>query len=102
MHIHTAIFIIGTLLLSSVCAEKEEKGILRVPIRRINRPDPIISSIQKRSGLMKRDPFMASLYNDAGSQYLVDVSIGTPAQNFSVTLDTGRYYICQDILCTNN
>jgi hypothetical protein len=90
MQINTAIFIIGTLLLTSIYA-KQEEGVLRVPIRRLSRPDPIISSIQKKTGHYKRDPFMASLYNDAGSQYLVEVSIGTPAQNFSVTLDTGRY-----------
>lgn len=97
MQINTAIFILGTFLLSSSNIRAEDEGILRVPIRRLSRPDPIISAFQKKSGLSKRDPFMASLYNDAGSQYLVDVSIGTPAQEFSVTLDTGRYDIqlCQ-------
>lgn len=43
------------------------------------------------SSLEKRDPFQSSLYNDEGSQYLIQVGIGTPAQNFTVTLDTGRY-----------
>lgn len=38
----------------------------------------------------KRDPFSTPLYNDQGSQYLVSVGIGTPPQNFTVTLDTGR------------
>lgn len=32
----------------------------------------------------------ANLYNDAGSEYLVTVGIGTPAQEFLVALDTGR------------
>lgn len=32
----------------------------------------------------------ASLYNDAGSEYLVTVGVGTPAQKFLVALDTGR------------
>ncbi|KAI8639018.1 aspartic peptidase domain-containing protein [Parasitella parasitica] len=63
--------------------------IIRLPIRRQARPDPVISSMQQQTGLSKRDPSAAALYNEAGSQYLVDVSIGTPAQNFSVTLDTG-------------
>ncbi|KAG2218085.1 hypothetical protein INT45_004834, partial [Circinella minor] len=31
----------------------------------------------------------ANLYNDAGSEYLVSVSIGTPPQSFTVALDTG-------------
>ncbi|KAI9245757.1 aspartic peptidase domain-containing protein [Sporodiniella umbellata] len=39
--------------------------------------------------LDKRDGNTAPLYNDASSQYLVEVNIGTPAQKFTVTLDTG-------------
>ncbi|KAI7897322.1 aspartic peptidase domain-containing protein [Mucor mucedo] len=63
---------------------------IRLPISRQRRADPMISAIQKRNaGLTKRDPFLASLYNDQGSQYLVEVSVGTPAQTFAVTLDTG-------------
>ncbi|ORY98755.1 aspartic peptidase domain-containing protein [Syncephalastrum racemosum] len=31
----------------------------------------------------------AKLYNDQGSQYLVQVGVGSPAQDFTVTLDTG-------------
>jgi hypothetical protein len=93
MKISTAIVFVTSLVLSTgtTSAAQSEKGIIRVPITRLARPDPIISSIQKRNeALIKRDPFMASLYNDQGSQYLIDISIGTPAQNFSVTLDTGR------------
>lgn len=32
----------------------------------------------------------AKLYNDEGSQYLVNISIGNPKQDFTVALDTGR------------
>jgi hypothetical protein len=32
----------------------------------------------------------ASLYNDDGSEYLVQIGVGTPPQNFTVSLDTGR------------
>ncbi|KAI8969274.1 aspartic peptidase domain-containing protein [Mycotypha africana] len=73
-----------------------------MPIRRLRRPDTIISSIQKR------DPFQAPLYNDQGSQYLVDISVGTPPQNFSVTLDTGSADLwipgkfCPKTECPNN
>ncbi|KAI7886066.1 acid protease, partial [Lichtheimia hyalospora FSU 10163] len=35
------------------------------------------------------DSFSAQLYNAQGSEYLVQVAIGTPPQNFTVTLDTG-------------
>ena len=54
--------------------------MIRLPITRKSRPDPIIAAMQKRSKLSKRDPFLASLYNDQGSQYLIDISVGTPAQ----------------------
>ncbi|KAK4520279.1 uncharacterized protein ATC70_008412 [Mucor velutinosus] len=93
INIQSAILLLlGTSSLVAAAAavpSNSEKKILRVPISRKIRPDPVISSIQQKSGLSKRDPFTASLYNDAGSQYLIDVSIGTPPQNFSVTLDTG-------------
>jgi hypothetical protein len=64
--------------------------VLRLPIRRAARPDPVISKIQHEKRLDKRASYTASLYNDMGSQYIIDVNIGTPAQNFSVSLDTGR------------
>lgn len=32
-----------------------------------------------------------SIYNDNQIQYLVNVQIGTPPQNFIVIVDTGRY-----------
>ncbi|KAL9538550.1 hypothetical protein MBANPS3_010850 [Mucor bainieri] len=85
------LLLLGTssLVAAAAAPSNGEKKLLRVPISRKVRPDPVISSIQQKSGLSKRDPFTASLYNDAGSQYLIDVSIGTPPQNFSVTLDTG-------------
>ncbi|EPB81610.1 hypothetical protein HMPREF1544_11655 [Mucor circinelloides 1006PhL] len=96
MHINiqsAILLLLGTSLLTvnanAAAVSNSEKKILRVPISRKVRPDPVISSIQQKTGLSKRDPFTASLYNDAGSQYLIDVSIGTPPQNFSVTLDTG-------------
>ncbi|OBZ87613.1 Mucorpepsin, partial [Choanephora cucurbitarum] len=76
MQIKTAIFISSALLFIQTNAV-EEKRLLRVPIRK-----------HTQSHLVKRTS-IASLYNDAGSQYLVDIKIGTPAQSFIVTLDTG-------------
>lgn len=94
ININSAILLlIGASLFAgnaNAAPSNNEKKTLRVPIRRKIRPDPVISSIQQKIGLTKRDSFNASLYNDEGSQYLIDVSIGTPAQSFSVTLDTGR------------
>lgn len=81
-----SLLVISGLFISWIEADKT----IRAPILRLNKPDPLISAIQKINGLDKRDPFAAALYNDAGSQYLIDVAIGTPPQNFSVTLDTGR------------
>ncbi|CAO3587788.1 unnamed protein product [Absidia cylindrospora] len=66
-------------------------SVLRAPIlRKSSRAEFLASSIEKRKrSLDKRDPFQAALYNDDGSQYLIEIGVGTPAQNFTVTLDTG-------------
>ncbi|ORZ21107.1 aspartic peptidase domain-containing protein [Absidia repens] len=66
-------------------------SLLRAPIlRKSSRAEYLASSIEKRKrSLDKRDPFQAALYNDDGSQYLIEIGVGTPAQNFTVTLDTG-------------
>ncbi|KAI7889466.1 aspartic peptidase domain-containing protein [Mucor mucedo] len=90
MHITTAILaILATVALGI------EEGIIRAPIiRNPNGGNPLqvakrrLQSIQRRQ-LDKRDPFQAPLYNDQGSQYLIEVGIGSPAQTFAVTLDTG-------------
>lgn len=68
----------------------ENDNLLRLPIMRKQRTTDMLTARRHRN-LQKRDPFHTSLYNDEGSQYLVQVGIGTPAQNFIVTLDTGRY-----------
>lgn len=59
-------------------------ALLRAPLRR----NP--KSFTTNRFLNKRDPFQAPMYNDEGNQYLISISIGTPAQEFTVTLDTGR------------
>lgn len=58
-------------------------SVVRLPLLR--RQHPHGSSRRKRDG-----SFSAQLYNDQGSEYLIQVAIGTPPQNFTVTLDTGR------------
>ncbi|KAI9360138.1 aspartic peptidase domain-containing protein [Pilaira anomala] len=84
MKITTAIIVITSFVFAT------NAQILRLPITRKSRPDPIISSIQnKNAARVKRDPFLASLFNDQGTQYIVNIEIGTPPQSFSVTLDTG-------------
>lgn len=55
----------------------------------------IILPITKRhkhiNGLQKRAQHYTPLFNDEGSEYLVNIGIGTPIQNFTLSLDTGRY-----------
>lgn len=68
----------------------ENNNVLRLPIMRKQRTTDMLTTRRQRN-LQKRDPFQTSLYNDEGSQYLVQVGIGTPSQDFIVTLDTGRY-----------
>jgi hypothetical protein len=57
---------------------------------------PIHIPIKKRHGrtspsytLSKRDNNIP-LYNDLGQVYLAQVSVGTPAQNFTLIIDTQR------------
>ncbi|KAI8967350.1 aspartic peptidase domain-containing protein [Mycotypha africana] len=76
-----------------------EDGILRAPImRNPNLGNPLeVAKMKYRmlnrraeDYLDKRDQqYKAPLYNDQGSQYLIQVGVGTPPQNFAVTLDTG-------------
>lgn len=40
--------------------------------------------------LDKRVVHYAQLFNDDGSEYLIHIGIGTPIQNFTLSLDTGR------------
>ncbi|KAI7883482.1 acid protease [Lichtheimia hyalospora FSU 10163] len=64
--------------------QADEPKLVRLPIKRRPRSGNV-----DPASLRKRDPFAAPLYNDQGSQYLVEVGVGTPAQNFTVTFDTG-------------
>lgn len=43
-----------------------------------------------KNGLQERGLHQATLFNDQGSEYLITIGIGTPIQNFTVSLDTGR------------
>lgn len=70
---------------SSTTNNHDEPKLVRLPL--IRRPH---SGNIDPGSLRKRDPFSATLYNDQGSQYLVEVGVGTPAQQFTVTFDTGR------------
>ena len=86
-----------TLLASTTLAASTQEKIVRTPIiRNPHLGNPLEEArkkynlITKRQQLDKRAEHNAPLYNDQGSQYLVQVGIGTPAQNFTVTLDTGR------------
>ncbi|KAG0173294.1 hypothetical protein DFQ28_005959 [Apophysomyces sp. BC1034] len=41
------------------------------------------------SSFDKRDPFKTALYNYLGSQYFIELGVGTPPQKFIVAIDTG-------------
>jgi hypothetical protein len=65
-------------------------GIIRAPIFR--KDNDLLELARKRYNTLNRraNAYSAPLYNDQGSQYLIEVEIGTPPQKFPVTLDTGR------------
>lgn len=85
------------LVIVATLALAKEDGIIRAPIIRNPRQGNALEvarkryqSMQKRQLEKRADGFEAPLYNDQGSQYLINVDIGSPAQTFAVTLDTGR------------
>ncbi|KAF1800791.1 aspartic peptidase domain-containing protein [Mucor lusitanicus] len=95
MKITAAILALAAVIHAEALASDSEKGILRSTIIKNPRQSNPLQVARKRYQLLnkrqldKRDPFNAALYNDQGSQYLIDVGIGTPPQHFAVTLDTG-------------
>ncbi|KAI9287202.1 aspartic peptidase domain-containing protein [Umbelopsis sp. AD052] len=101
MLISSSLLLVVSAAAAVVAAPTEEvnKRMLRVPFEKVAK--------QNSGGhrLIKRDPFQTSLYNDDGSQYLINVNIGTPAQTFSVALDTGSADLwvpgtnCPNLIC---
>ncbi|KAI8339572.1 aspartic peptidase domain-containing protein [Chlamydoabsidia padenii] len=50
---------------------------------------PFVERSNSLGNFARRDGYKSLLYNSHGTQYLVTLSIGTPGQKFTVTLDTG-------------
>lgn len=99
VHIFLICALTASLYYSPVDADSSATStFVRMPITRKPHSMDILDTARTRqkqrshsSSLQKREStFQASLYNDQGSQYLVSISVGTPPQHFSVTLDTGR------------
>jgi hypothetical protein len=72
--------------------DRQVDGIIRAPIIRNPKVDLLEVAKRRYQRFQKRDGsgHDGALYNDQGSQYLIEVDIGSPAQTFPVTLDTGR------------
>ncbi|KAI9275502.1 aspartic peptidase domain-containing protein [Phascolomyces articulosus] len=65
-------------------------GVVRLPL--IRNANGQLAQIRRYEAtpLDKRgETTRASLYNAIGREYLIEVGVGTPAQNFNLTLDTG-------------
>lgn len=73
---------LALLLLGITSTMAIPNGTIRLPIIK----NECRAKLNKRS-----EVHHAKLYNNDGSEYLVNIGIGTPIQNFSVSLDTGRY-----------
>lgn len=73
---------------------------LLLPLDTNAKSSPIRLPLRKRGKTKERNHMLSrrqnhialasQLYNDGGSEYLVTVGIGSPPQNFTVALDTGR------------
>lgn len=82
-----------TVAVLVIAAALAEADIIRAPIIRNPNQGSALDIARKKTHLLSKRAggvYNASLYNDQGSQYLIEVGIGTPPQNFTVTLDTGR------------
>ncbi|KAI8882875.1 acid protease [Backusella circina FSU 941] len=74
------------ILVGNVFPFEYQNRILRVPIaKRYNTPFTPNSLSRRTVDHIHK----ANLYNDDGSEYLIQIGIGTPPQNFTVSLDTG-------------
>ncbi|CAO3597542.1 unnamed protein product [Absidia cylindrospora] len=78
----------GGFVRMPIIRKPHNMDILKTARLRQNNRDALFPHLlQKRQ--QSSSTYQAPLYNDQGSQYLVSISVGTPPQNFSVTLDTG-------------
>ncbi|KAI8060021.1 aspartic peptidase domain-containing protein [Gongronella butleri] len=85
MHISTSILLLVGLASVASTAVADEQPLVRAPFyRRTTRAN----WIRNRVAMAKRDG-QSTIFNDQGSQYLLDVNIGTPGQTFTVAMDTG-------------
>lgn len=77
------LYILALLL----CITFTEENNIILPVTKRKK----IINISNGSG-NKRDveSHQAALFNDDGSEYLINIGIGTPMQNFTLSLDTGR------------
>ncbi|KAF7721969.1 hypothetical protein EC973_003882 [Apophysomyces ossiformis] len=88
MRITLSLLALGTALTYASPAT-DTSGLIRTPIYRKSRTVGEFLTARRKESITKRAQAQTSLYNDAGSQYLIQVGIGTPPQQFAVTLDTG-------------
>ncbi|KAI8062712.1 aspartic peptidase domain-containing protein [Gongronella butleri] len=91
--------VVGATVWADPAAAAPDQRMIRLPLLRKEQEHDILQTARLRQlrftdkHLAKRQDssngYRAPLYNDQGSQYLINVGIGSPSQSFNVTLDTG-------------
>ncbi|KAI9028887.1 aspartic peptidase domain-containing protein [Phycomyces nitens] len=77
-------------LVTAATIAHADSPVIRFPlIRSPIRLNPLEAARQRHANILKRNAPTGRLYNDQSSQYLIEVGVGTPAQKFTVTFDTG-------------
>ncbi|KAG2225245.1 hypothetical protein INT45_001468 [Circinella minor] len=77
---------IGLVLFTALATTASEIKPVTVPL--VRNQEGHLSQI-RRSVKEKRQVHKEPLFNAAGREFLIEVDIGTPAQRFNVTMDTG-------------
>lgn len=65
----------------------ENNNVIRLPL--VRNENGQLAHLKR--GMLEKRADKQALYNAVGREYMVEIGVGTPAQKFNLTLDTGRY-----------
>ncbi|KAI7875475.1 acid protease [Lichtheimia hyalospora FSU 10163] len=63
----------------------ENNNVIRLPL--VRKENGQLAHLKR--GMLEKRADKTSLYNAVGREYMVEIGVGTPAQKFNLTLDTG-------------
>lgn len=66
---------------------EKNNNVIRLPL--VRNENGQLAHLKR--GMLEKRADKTALYNAVGREYMVEIGVGTPAQKFNLTLDTGRY-----------